>query len=254
MEANRENEMEIDIRDIVHLLISRIWLILLGGVILAGLTGVICKFVITPTYSSTTQLCIVGSNTTLTSLTDLQIGTQLTKDYIVVTQSRPVVEEVINNLGLDMTFEQLLRVTTISNPADTRILRITVTDDDPFQAKQIADQYAQVSRKRIAEIMDIAEPGIIEEGYVNEEPIAPASGRNTVIAEAVGMILMALFFIIRYILDDTIKSSEDIEKYLGLNTLALLPFEESGLDVEEQEKKENARYKRNRRQKKGAAS
>lgn len=255
MEQNKNDEIEIDLREIFQLLLSRVWIILLVGLIFAGTTGVVCKFLMTPIYSSTTQLCITGSNTTLSSLADLQIGTQLTQDYIVVTQSRPVVEQVIKNLDLDMTYEELLGVTSVSNPADTRILEITVTDPDPYMAKQIVDQYAQVSKKRIAELMDIPEPGIIAEGYANDQKIAPTTGKNTVIAAFLGVFLAAAIIIIRYILDDTIKSSEDIEKYLGLNTLGLLPLEESGLKEEDRERREKKRRKKEmkKREKGGAA-
>ena len=244
MEQNRDEEIEIDLREIFQLLLSRIWLILLVGVIFAGATGVVCKFLITPIYQSTTQLSVIGSNTTLSSLADLQIGTQLTQDYIVVAQSRPVVEQVIKNLDLDMTYEELLGVTNVSNPSDTRILEITVKDPDPYMAKQIVDQFAQVSKERIAKLMDIAEPGIISEGYADDEPISPTTGKNTVIAGILGMFLAAAIVVIRYVMDDTIKSSEDIEKYLGLNTLGILPLEESALKEEDREKRENKERKK----------
>ena len=254
MEQNNNEEIEIDLREIFQLLLSKCWIILLVGVILAAGTGLVCKFLVTPIYSSTTQLCITGSNTTLSSLADLQIGSQLTQDYIVVAQSRPVVEQVINNLDLDMTYEDLLGVTTIENPSDTRILQITVTDPDPYMAKQIVDQYATVSKKRIADLMDIAEPGVISEGYADDQKVSPTTGKNAVIAGVLGVVLASAFFIVRFLMDDTIKSSEDIEKYLGLNTLALLPFEESGVKEEEREQREKKERKREmKKRKKGAA-
>ncbi len=251
MEQNKNDEIEIDLREIFQLLLSRAWLILLVGFIFAAGTGIFCKFVATPIYSSTTKLCIVGSNTTLTSLADLQLGTQLTQDYIVVAQSRPVVEDVIKNLDLDMTYEELLAVTTISNPADTRMLEITVTNPDPYLAKQIVDQYAQVSKKRIADLMDIGEPKVAEEGYVAEDKTSPTTGKNTVIAAFLGVFLAAGIVVIRFIMDDTIKSSEDIERYLGLNTLGVLPLEEAGLKEETREKERDRKYKKEKKKNKG---
>lgn len=251
MGQNKDDEIEIDLREIAQLLLSRAWIIILVGIIFAGATGVTCKFLMTPIYSSTTQLCITGNNTTLASLADLQIGTQLTQDYIVVTQSRPVVEQVIDNLELDMTYKDLLAVTSVTNPTDTRILTITVTDPDPYMAKQIVDQYAQVSKKRIAELMDIPEPGILAEGYTDDQKVAPRTGRNTMVAGFLGIFLTAAIIIICYLLDDTIKSSEDIEKYLGLNTLGILPLEESALKEEDRERREKKeKMKQSRKQKK----
>ncbi len=238
LQNNSDNdEIEIDLKEIFIVLLSNLWIILLSGLILAGCTGLVCKFVVTPLYTSTTKLCITGSATTLSSLADLQIGTQLTQDYIVVVQSRPVVEQVIENLNLDMTYEDLLEVTDVSNPTDTRMLQITVTNPDPYLAKEIVDQYAAVSKVRIAKLMDIAEPGIVEEGHVNEEKTSPNTGRNTVIAAIIGVLLAAGVVVVRFIMDDTIKSSEDIEKYLGLNTLGILPLDENQLKEEDREKR-----------------
>lgn len=252
MYQNEQDEIEIDLREIFHVLLSRIWIILLTGVIFAGGTGVICKFLMTPIYASTTQLCILSHNNSISSLSDLAIGTQLTQDYIIVTQSRPVVEKVIENLNLDMTYEQLLAVTTIENPADTRILTITVTNPDPYLAKQIVDQYAQISRKRIAELMDISEPGIIEEGHVAENKQSPRTTKNAFLAGLIGMFLCCAIVVVRYLMDDTIKCSEDIERYLGLNTIGILPIDESGL--KESQREELARQAAKKRRKKSGKS
>ena len=140
-----------------------------------------------------------------------------------------------NGLAVPATYEQLLAVTTVENPTDTRILTISVTNPDPTLAKQIVDQYAQVSRKRIAELMDINEPGIIEEGHVAEKKTSPTTTKNALIAGILGIFLAAAIVIVRYLMDDTIKSSEDVERYLGLNTLGILPIEENALKEEQRE-------------------
>lgn len=256
MYHNDEDEIEIDLRELFHVLLSRVWIILLAGIIFAGGTGVICKFIITPIYSSTTQLCILSNRDSIASLSDLAVGSQLTQDYIVVAQSRPVVEEVIENLDLDMTYEELLGVTTVANPPDTRILTITVTNPDPHLAKQIVDQYAEVSRNRIKELMDINEPGVIEYGHVAEKKTSPRTTRNSLVAGIIGILIAAICISVRYLLDDTIKSSEDVEKYLGLNTIGILPIDESGLREGQREAmaKQAAKKRRKRSKRKKGGS
>lgn len=252
MSQNGE-EIEIDLRELFQVLLARVWIIIMAGIIFAGGTGVVCKFIMTPIYASTTQLCILSNTNTIASLSDLAVGTQLTQDYIVVAKSRPVVEGVIDNLNLDMTYEELLAVTTIENPADTRILTITVTNPDPFLAKQIVDQYAQISRTRIAELMDINEPGVIEEGHIAENKTSPKTVKSAAIAGIIGIFIACAFIIARYLLDDTIKSSEDIERYLGLNTIGILPIDESGLREGQREAMaKQAAKKRHKRKKKHA--
>lgn len=246
----KQDEVEIDLLELFQVLLSKAWIILLAGIIGVVSVGLFCKFVMTPIYSSTTQLAILSNTAGITSLADLQVGTQLTQDYIVVVQSRPVVEGVIERLDLDMKYEELLGATTVENPADTRILAITVQNEDPYLAKQIVDAYADISKKRIATLMDIAEPGIVEEGYVAENKTSPTTTKNALIAGVLLAFIACAIIIIRHLMDDTIKSSEDIEHYLGLNTLGILPIDEAGLKEEERERLAKEKMKRSKKESK----
>lgn len=246
MNTSNHDEIEVDLRELFGLLRSRIWMILLAGILAAAIAGIISSFFLTPIYTSTTKLYIVNKSQSISSLSlsDLQLGTQLTKDYMVLVQSRPVTEQVIKNLGLDMEYEELVAITAISNPADTRILEISVEYPDAYLAKEIVDEIATVSSKRIAAIMDMKEPAVVEEGYAAKSPTSPNITKNTVIGGALGLALAIFIFSMLYILDDTIKSSEDVERYLGLNTIGLIPVEE---DQEIENSKKKKRSKRIRR-------
>lgn len=243
MGTNANEEIEIDLIDIFYLLRARLWIILMSGILLAATVGLISKFLITPIYSSTTKLYILSKSTSITSLADIQLGTQLTQDYMVLVKSRPVVEQVIENLDLDMTYGQLAEVITVSNPSNTRILEIRAEYPDPFVAKQIVDEFATVSVDRIAQIMDTEKPTIVEDGYASPNPTSPNTRRNAIIGGCIGVFLAAGIIIVLYLLDDTIKTSEDIEKYLGISTLGIIPLEASA------EKQKQAEIDRKRRRK-----
>ena len=173
MNKNQE-EVEIDLLEILFLIKKRIWIILAVGAIFGVVTGIITRYAIEPTYQSTAKLYILTSSTSITSLADIQIGTSLTKDYVQLVQSRPVVEEVIENLNLNRTYEEVLRQMTFSNPTDTRILVISAEDADPVLAKDIVDQFVEVSRASISRIMKTEEPNIVELGYIADKPVSPS--------------------------------------------------------------------------------
>lgn len=221
-----QDEIEIDLLELLYMLKDKIALLLAATIISAALAGSYTQFMVQPLYKATAKLYILTQSTSLTSLADIQMGTQLTKDYMELIKSRPVVEEVIKNLKMDRTYEKMLGQLDISNTKDTRILNIVVTDTDAEAAKIIADEFADVSKSVISQIMCTDEPSIVEYGHKAMAPFNISTAKNTVIGGLAGLVIMAALLILLYMLDDRIKSSEDVEKYLGLNTLSAIPLAE----------------------------
>ena len=180
---------------------------------------------------------ILSQETTLTALADLQIGSQLTNDYRVMVTSRPVLQEVIDNLGLDTDYTGLRGQLSLDNPADTRILSITAADPDPARAKAIVDEVARVSSNYIADIMEMVPPKIIEDGVVPESPSSPSVRRNGAVCALLFGMAVCGVICLRVILNDTIRSDEDVQRYLGLTVLAAIPRED-----EEGDKGKYGRY------------
>ena len=236
------NEIEIDLLEIFYLLRSKLLLLILSAVVFAAIGFSYTEFVVTPMFSSTSQLYILSQSTSLTSLADIQIGTQLTQDYMELIKSRPVVDEVISNLKLDTDYEEVLEQLTIENPNDTRILKITATTETPLLSKSIADEFATVSQKRISQIMCTDEPSLIAFGYVSDEPVNVHTAKNTAIGAMLGLILVAGIVIVHYLMNDTIRTSEDVEKYLGLNTLAAVPLQAGDKKKRKKIKKKIKKY------------
>lgn len=231
------DENEIDLMEIFYVLKARIVMIILTAVIFAIGAGLFTNYMITPMYSSTSRIYVL-TNETVLSYADLQIGNSLTSDYIEMIQSRTVVETVINNLNMqdELTYEELCSCISVHNPSDTRILYLTVTYDDARIAKELVDELATVSIERISLIMDTKAPNIFEKGWVNNNPVSPNTKKIVVLAGMFGCVLAAAIIVILHLMDDTIHSSEDIEKYLKLNTLAAIPISEGS---EEQIRKDD---------------
>lgn len=227
MENQRENtnEIEIDLLEIIHILLNRFWIILGAGVIAALICFGISAYVLAPVYESTTKIYILNKtdNTTVT-YTDVQMGTQLTKDYAELINSRYVIEKVIGQLSLeDMEYKDLMKKVSVNTPVDTRIVSITVEHTDPALAMRIADCIREVAGEHIQNVMDIEAVNVVEAANMPMEKSGPSVTKWTLIGGAAGVFLACAFILILFLLDDTIKSSEDVEKYLGLSTLAMIP-------------------------------
>ena len=218
-----DDEIEIDLLELFYALRHRWWAILLALVIGAGAAGVYTKKLIAPHYQSTSMVYVLSKETTLASLADLQIGSQLTKDYSVIIKSRPVLQEVIDKQNLDLTTDELGKMITIDNPNDTRILSITVEDIEPMRAKAIVDEVTKSASNYIGDIMEMVPPKVIEDGVVAVKPSSPSVQKNAAVGGLGLAVLVCGLICLKTVLDDTIKSEEDIEKYLGLSVLAVIP-------------------------------
>lgn len=226
MENHRENDaIEVDLLEIVSVLFSRFWIIFGGGMLAAVIGFVISMFILTPTYESTTKIYILNkSESTTVTYSDVQMGTQLTKDYAELINSRYVLEEVIRILSLtEMEYRDLLDMVSVQTPTDTRIVSITVTDINPKQAQDIANCIREVAGEHIQNVMDIDAVNVVEEANLPTTKAGPSVIKWTAIGGILGVFFVCVAILIHYLLDDTIKSSEDVEKYLGLSTLALIP-------------------------------
>ena len=223
--AQNDDEITIDLLDLARQLLLHWKLILLSMILCGAAAFIYCRCFVTPLYSSTAGLYVFSKSTSVTSLTDLQIGSSLTKDYETVITGRPVLDRVITRLKLNESYDSLRGKIKITNPSDSRILYITVTDPDPELAKEIADRTASISATFISQKMDQDPPSIIQTGYTDGSPVSPRTRRTTLIAILIGFLASSAFVIIRHLLNDTIMTPEDVQEKLGLNVLASLPLE-----------------------------
>ena len=166
-EEIKDDEIEIDLSEIFHILLKKIWAIIFCFVIGAGATGFYTKVFITPQYQASSMLYILGSSSgAAIDLTDLQIGTQLTSDYQTLATSRPVLNKVIKNLKLNTQYESLKKTITLENPTDTRFLKISVKNPDPKLAADISNEISQVVIDRVVTVMHTDKlPDHIRLGY-----------------------------------------------------------------------------------------
>lgn len=220
---NKAFEEEIDLVWLIYALCKRLWLIITVAIVCACGMAAYTHFRIEPTYTSTSTMLVLTKETTLTSLADLQLGSQLTKDYTVLITSRPVLNEVIENLDLNTNYKKLRQRISINNEEDTRILSISVTTNNAKQAKAIVDELAKVSATFIGDKMEVNPPKIIEEGESIGIKTGPNLTKNTAIGFIAGALLVCVAIVVLELLNDTIQTEEDIERYLGIPTLAVVP-------------------------------
>lgn len=243
MEQNQMNndEIEIDLREIFSVLLSHLGIIILSGLVLGLVAIVGTKVFITPQYQSVTKMYVMAkqNNDTLTSA-DMQTSTLLTKDYAEMIQSRTVTEAVIAQLGLDMTHEQLVNKISVSNTTDTRIITISVLDKDPYMARDIANAVRDTAAEHIKNVMNSEAVNVVDEANIPAEKYSPSVSKNGLIGGVLGCMIAVAIILIRFIMNDTIQTAEDVERYLQLSTLGTIPL----LQTDKKKKKRAKKHKR----------
>lgn len=224
--SGNDDVIEIDLQELFGLLVHWLWLIVGCGII-TGIAGfLISFFLITPMYRSTTKVYILDRDTSNGNLTysDVQLGSVLTKDYTQLIKDRTVLEEVLATFGLNESYASLASRVEVEALSDTRIITITVEDENPEVAQVLADEIRRVAADHIKDVTAIEAVNVVEEANLPTGPSSPSVFKWTGIGALLGIFLCAMFVVIRFLMDDTIKTSEDVEKYLELSTLAMIPI------------------------------
>ena len=235
------DEIEIDLMELFLAFRKRLAAILLAGLI-GGILGFgYSRLILTPIYTSTSMIYVIGTENIISSLADLQIGSQLTQDYKVMITNRSVMQRVIEEEGLDYDYKKLRKKISVNNPTGTRIMEIRVEDPDPVMAKEIVDSVARSASNYIADIMEQDPPKIIEEGEIPTQKTRPSNSRNALIAALLAMMAVMGVITFQVVTNDTIKTEDDIHNYFGVTVLAVVPLHE--------DEEESRRHHRRRRRK-----
>lgn len=221
----------IDLVELMYRLLGSWKLIVALAIGFAIIAGVYTSFFVTPLYEATSIIYVLSNRDSAINVSDLQLGSEPTQDYIKVFHMWEVHEEVISNLGLPYSYSQMQDMLSVVNDTDTRMLDITVTSADPQEAADIANEYAQVASQYIAETMATDKPNIMSVALVPSNPVSPNRTRNIIMGFLLGGILAAGIITVRMLLDDKYKTTEDIRRYTGLATLAVVPVENMDKDT-----------------------
>ena len=232
-----EQEAEIDLIDLAWALLDKIHYIVLCFLVGAVIMNAYSYFLVRPTYKSTAKMYVVSaSKNSVVDLDALNIGTSLTADYEQLMLSYPVLEQVINKLNLDMDSDTLAKMITLENPTDTRILNINVVSTDPKNARDIANTLMDVSVDYLPKTMSTNAPNVAQKAKLADHKDGPSYTKYTMIGALAGAFLYCMYLVVKYLMDDTIHTADDMEKYFDIVPLAVIP-DVSELASEKQQKK-----------------
>ncbi|MDD6102248.1 MAG: Wzz/FepE/Etk N-terminal domain-containing protein [Clostridiales bacterium] len=254
MQEKRDTNNEIDLLEIFAVIISKIWIVILSGMLLGAIAFLYSYGIKTPMYTSTTSIYILNKKSDQqVNYNDTMLASQLTKDYQKLIKSRTVMEKVIEECGLNTSVGSLSSRVNVQQDGDTRIINISVKDANPEEAQRIAESVRNAAAVHVKAVTDVEAVNVADYANLPKSPSEPNVGRTTLIGILAGALLSIAVIVVIYLLDDTIKSSDDIERYLGLSTLALIPETNVGNGKKSRKKRKKSKHsaKSGNRQKRG---
>lgn len=219
------NTITITPASLLKVLTKRFWILLIVGVLSFAVMFLYTSLTFVPQYESTGRLYILrqpGENDSQQNA-DYQVSLLVTADCAQILKDHVVVDAVIEELGLDMTYEQLSRNIAVENPAETRILYVTITAGDPAGAKNIADKVCEIGADVITNLMGEDQAKFYGEGKLSDEP---SNTPSVLIMGLISLALMLVVYAVFYILfmgNDHIGSGESIEERLNVSILGDIP-------------------------------
>ncbi|RHV68823.1 MULTISPECIES: YveK family protein [Clostridia] len=250
-QLKEEKEMEIDLLSLFFYLIQK-WKILLLGAIIGGILAEGMTLLKTPMYQSTSTLYMLSKTTSITSMADLQLGSELSSDFTIIASSKPVVDAAVESLKEDknitLTRGQIQNMLSVANKEDTRMLSITVTSDDPELSYEVADAVTTAAVAQMAAITQTDPPTIVEHPEVASDAMDNGMRKNLAVGILAGLVLVAAIYVILYMMNDRIQTEEDIQTYLDATVLGVIPVDkELAYYSKQEEKNEKGRHGRKKK-------
>lgn len=223
MNSNDNASIEIDVLYLLRKLWSRKFFIIFTALVVGTIALLGSVFLIKPKYTSTTRIYVVSRTADSITNQDLQAGSYLVKDYQEVITSNEVLSSVIDKEKLSLTPNELSSMISVTIPTDTRVISISVEDDNAQEATTIANTVREVAAEKIKAVTKVDDVTTLEAAEVPKEPSSPNIKRNTLIGVIAGGVLAVISIIILEVLDDRVRRPEDIEDVLGLPLLGIVP-------------------------------
>ena len=231
----KQDEIEIDLSQIYYILTKNIIWILFVALLCADIGYAVSTYLITPVYTASADMLVNNKQNTTTSdnntitYSDITASSSLVSTYSIILKSHTVLEEVIDTLDLDYSYNTLASMVSVSTVEDTQVMRVTVRNTDPQVAMDILTQIVSIAPSVIVDKAEVGSVKTVDQPWSSGRPVSPNKKRYIFIFGVLGLLSMSLFLVLKELMNNTFKTEADITRELGLPILGVIPLEEGGL-------------------------
>jgi len=222
-------EIEIDLLHLVKVLWQKVWIIILCTVLLGAIVFSYAFFFITPQYQAKALMYVnnssfsVGSTSFSISSGELSAAKSLLETYMIILKSRPTMEKVLDETGLDYTYGELSRMVSASAVNSTEVFQIVATSSIPQEAELIVDTIVKILPDRIADIVDGSSVRLVEPAILPTQRTSPSYAKYAIFGLVLGFVLSCGAIIINDQLDTTIRDEDYLYQRYNIPVLAVVP-------------------------------
>ena len=223
-----QDEETIDLLELFGMLWQHIFQILICTVVGAAVAFGVTKFLMVPQYESSAMMIVNTRQDANANVTSDQINsaTKLVETYSIIVKSDTVLSRVIEDLGLNLNYGELKDKVTVKSVNSTQVMQISVQDADPVAAQIICQKITQVCPDLIKDAVEAGSVKLISEASTPLRPVSPSTMKNTAIGAMAGLVACVGVLVIRMLLNNKINSDADVQKYLDLPVLGVIPVYE----------------------------
>ena len=222
---NMEDEETIDLMELARLLWAHAVQIVAAAVAAALICLLVCMFALTPKYQTSINMIVNTRQDTTTTFTsdNFNSAKNLISTYAVIIKGNTVLNEVIDELDLDMTYAELYDMVDVASVDDTQIMKVTVTDTDVKRAGEIVETIADIVPDVLVEKVEAGSCKTVSDVAINPNKVFPQTKKYVVMAGLLGAVVVCAILVLAHLLHDTVVDDEDVQKKLGLPVLGLIP-------------------------------
>lgn len=218
---------QIDLIELLEALLRKWYLILLAGILCGALGYFYTSYRMPETYQSTTTIYMYNQDVNAFSINELQVGNVVKNDYEVLVKSRTVLEAAIDQLNLNLSYGQVKGMISVNAIESTRMVEISAVTTDPKLSQSLVNTVTKISAKQIKEVMGIDVVNVVDEANLPAGKTGPDVRGNTKIAALAGAVLACALILLVHMTNNRICTQDDVESYLGLSTLGVIPMEKN---------------------------
>lgn len=223
------NEIEIDLLHLIKILWKKAWVIALCTILLGAIVFSYAFFFITPQYQAKAMMYVnnssfsVGSTSFSISSSELTAAKSLLDTYVIILKSRTTLEKVLDETGLDYTYEELSSMVSASAVNSTEVFQIVATSSIPQEAELIVDTIVKILPDRIADIVDGSSVRLVDHAILPTQRSSPSYTKYAMIGLVLGFVVSCGVIIINDLLDTTIRDEDYLYQRYNIPVLAVVP-------------------------------